>query len=110
MDEAPPAGHFSKTPATLKEGCEAVSPQDASDLIRHTLITALIVSSPMLLIGFVVGLIVSLVQAVTQIQEQTLTFVLKTVAMVAASIVLMPWICQRLLEYAAAMFSGRGLP
>ena len=49
----------------------------ATDLLRHTLILALVISAPMLIIGLVVGVIVSLVQAVTQIQEQTLTFVPK---------------------------------
>ena len=46
---------------------------EASDLVRQTLVMALLIASPMLVIGLVVGLIVSLVQAVTQIQEQTLT-------------------------------------
>jgi len=82
----------------------------ATDLLRHTLILALVISAPMLIIGLVVGVIVSLVQAVTQIQEQTLTFVPKIAAMVAAAILLMPWIGQRLLEYAAAMFSTGQMP
>jgi len=77
----------------------------ATDLIRHTLILALTISAPMLLIGLAVGIIVSLLQAVTQIQEQTLTFIPKIAAMVAAAIVLMPWIAQRLLEYTSAMFT-----
>jgi len=87
-----------------------MSLQDASDLVRHTLVMALMVSAPMLVIGMVVGLIISLIQSVTQIQEQTLTFVPKTVAMVAAAIVLMPWIAQRLMDYASAMFSSGLLP
>ena len=82
----------------------------ATELIRHTLLTALIVSAPMLVIGLAVGIVVSLLQAVTQIQEQTLTFVPKIVAMVAAAIVLMPWIGQRLLDYSAAMFLHGNLP
>jgi flagellar biosynthetic protein FliQ len=81
----------------------------ATELIRQTLILALLVSAPMLLIGLVVGIVVSLLQAVTQIQEQTLTFVPKIAAMVAAAILLMPWIGGRLLEYAAAMFLGAGM-
>ena len=76
----------------------------ATDLIRQTLLLALIVSAPMLLIGLVVGIVVSLLQAVTQIQEQTLTFVPKIAAMVAAAILLMPWIGTRLLEYSRVMF------
>jgi len=76
----------------------------ATELVRQTLILAMIVSAPMLIIGLVVGVIISLFQAVTQIQEQTLTFVPKIASMIAAAIVLMPWIGHRLLEYTATMF------
>jgi flagellar biosynthetic protein FliQ len=83
---------------------------NATELVRQTLILALLVSAPMLLIGLVVGIVVSLLQAVTQIQEQTLTFVPKIAAMVIAAILLMPWIGNRLLEYSAAMFLSGQLP
>ena len=76
----------------------------ATDLVRHTLVLALIVSTPMLAIGLVVGIIVSLFQAVTQIQEQTLTFVPKIVAMVASIIFLFPWMGHYLLDYATRAF------
>jgi len=79
------------------------------ELVRTSLILALVVSAPMLLIGLVVGIIVSLFQAVTQIQEQTLTFIPKIVAMVASAIVLMPWISHKLMDYATMLFSGAGL-
>ena len=82
----------------------------ATELIRQTLILALIVSAPMLLIGLAVGIVVSLLQAVTQIQEQTLSFVPKITAMVASAILLMPWIGNRLMEYSAAMFYAGQLP
>jgi flagellar biosynthetic protein FliQ len=78
----------------------------ATELLRQTLVLTLIIAAPMLIIGMVVGIIISLFQAVTQIQEQTLTFVPKITAMIVAAITLMPWIGQRLLDYAAAMFSG----
>jgi flagellar biosynthetic protein FliQ len=78
----------------------------ATDLIRHTLLLALTISAPMLLIGLAVGIIVSLFQAVTQIQEQTLTFIPKIAAMTVAAIVLMPWIAQRLLDYTSTMFTN----
>lgn len=87
-----------------------MSLDDATELIRHTLILALLVSAPMLLIGLFVGIIVSLLQAVTQIQEQTLTFVPKIAAMVAAAILLMPWIGNHLMEYSRAMFLAGQLP
>ncbi len=87
-----------------------MSLDDATNLIRETLLLAMIVSAPMLLIGLAVGIVVSLIQAVTQIQEQTLSFVPKITAMIAAAIILMPWISQRLIEYSAAMFLTGKLP
>ena len=80
--------------------------KQANDLIRQTLILALFISAPMLLIGLVVGIFVSLVQAITQIQEQTLSLIPKTAAMVGAAVILMPWITHRLVEYAALMLGG----
>jgi flagellar biosynthetic protein FliQ len=80
--------------------------KDAVDLIRQTLVLAMLISGPMLLIGMAVGIVVSLLQAITQIQEQTLTFVPKIAAMIVAALLLMPWIGERLLEYAASIFSG----
>jgi flagellar biosynthetic protein FliQ len=80
--------------------------EQATGLLQHTLILALIVSAPMLCIGLVVGVLVSLFQAVTQIQEQTLTFIPKITAMVAAAILLMPWISQRLLTYTTILFGS----
>jgi flagellar biosynthetic protein FliQ len=82
----------------------------ATELIRHTLILALIISAPMLVIGLGVGVVVSLLQAVTQIQEQTLTFIPKITAMFAAAILLFPWIGHRLLEYTGAMLLTGQLP
>lgn len=88
-------------------GIKPMDINQANDLVRQTLILALFISAPMLLIGLAVGLVVSLIQAVTQIQEQTLSFIPKTAAMVAAAILLMPWITQQLVEYAARMLGGR---
>ena len=77
----------------------------ATGLIRQALVLALIVCAPMLAVGLIVGLIVSLLQAVTQVHEQTLTFIPKVVAVIGVAILLMPWIGQRILEYAAEMFT-----
>jgi flagellar biosynthesis protein FliQ len=79
--------------------------EQATGLIQNALVLALMVSGPMLCIGLVVGVLVSLFQAVTQIQEQTLTFIPKITAMVAAAILLMPWISQRLISYTAIAFT-----
>ena len=79
--------------------------QQACDLVRETLTLALIISAPMLILGLLVGVIISLLQAVTQIQEQTLSLIPKLAAMVGAAIFLMPWIGHRLMEYATQMFT-----
>ncbi|MGD0541486.1 MAG: flagellar biosynthesis protein FliQ [Tepidisphaeraceae bacterium] len=85
-----------------------MSPQQSAELIRNTLLLALSISAPMLVIGLIVGITISLLQALTQIQEQTLTFIPKIVSMVAAAIALMPWMSHRLMQYAFDMFtSGR---
>jgi flagellar biosynthetic protein FliQ len=94
----------------LKEGCCIMDIDQATELVRHTLVLTLIIAAPMLIVGMVVGIVISLVQAVTQIQEQTLTFVPKIASMFFAAIILMPWIAQRLLDYAGPMFSGKPLP
>jgi flagellar biosynthetic protein FliQ len=88
------------------QGWESMSPEQASELIRDTLLLAMVISAPMLVIGLVVGIIISLLQAITQIQEQTLTFIPKIVSMVLAAIALMPWMSHRLMQYTIDMFSN----
>jgi flagellar biosynthesis protein FliQ len=82
----------------------------ATEFVRHTLVLAMMLAMPMLFIGLAVGILVSLFQAVTQIQEQTLSFIPKIVSMIAAAILLMPWMGQRMLEYSTAIFSTGQLP
>ena len=76
----------------------------ATEFIRQTLLLALIVSAPMLLIGLVVGVVVSLLQAITQIQEQTLTFVPKIVVTFAAIAIAGPWMLQQLIAFCVPLF------
>ncbi len=76
----------------------------ALDLGRGAFFMALSTSAPILLIGLVVGLIISIFQSVTQLQEQTLTFVPKIAAMVVAAAYFIPWIAARMLDYAQQMF------
>lgn len=82
----------------------------AMDLGRRVLIMTLLITAPLMLVGLVVGVTVSLIQAVTQVQEMTLTFVPKLVAMVLATIVLMPYIAQKLIVFATEMFSPIPVP
>lgn len=64
------------------------------DLGRKTLMMVLILSGPMLVLSLIVGLIVSIFQAATQINEMTLTFIPKLVAMGLALLVFLPWMLQ----------------
>ena len=69
------------------------------EAVRQAMIVALLVAAPLLLCELVVGLLVSVVQAVTQIQEQTLTFVPKLLALAAVLMLAMPWILRVLVAY-----------
>lgn len=77
------------------------------DIVRTALSEALLLALPILGAGLFIGLLVSLFQAVTQIQEQTLTFVPKIVVMMVVAIVLLSWITIRLSEFAIDMFTGQ---
>ncbi len=77
----------------------------ALDLGRDALILVLIVASPVLLMGLIVGLTIAVFQAMTQLQEQTLTFVPKIIAMALAAMFLGPWLATRMVEYAREMLS-----
>lgn len=70
--------------------------------------TALMVAAPMLLIALGVGLVVSIIQSVTQIQEQTLAFVPKLVLVGGAFIIGMPWLLQILIRFTTQII--RGIP
>ncbi|MEM7622452.1 MAG: flagellar biosynthetic protein FliQ [Planctomycetota bacterium] len=78
--------------------------ESAIYLVRDTLLLVLKISAPILLAGVVIGLLISLIQSVTSIQDQTLTFVPKIAVMVVVAAVLLPWIMMRLIEYAAMAF------
>ena len=71
---------------------------------------ALMISLPLLSVGLVVGVLVSIIQAVTQVQEMTLTFVPKIVAMVLAAAFFLPWIMDKLMNFATTMFSPIPIP
>lgn len=74
-------------------------------LIRETLIIVLKISAPILGAGICVGLLISILQSVTSIQDQTLTFVPKIFVMVIVAAILMPWIAHNLVEYAQILFT-----
>lgn len=75
------------------------------DTVREALIVTLKIAMPILASGVVVGLVISIVQSITSIQEQTLTFVPKILVMLLVAMLLIPWIIRRLLEFTAYMFT-----
>lgn len=79
--------------------------ESAVFLVRETLLAALKIAAPVLFAGVAIGLLVSLIQSVTSIQDQTLTFVPKIATMIIVAALLLPWIALRLVEYAAELFT-----
>ena len=77
-----------------------MEPQQAIDLGSAAVMLAVLLAAPVLLVGMVVGLLISIVQAVTQLQDQTLSFVPKLAAMAAAAMFFLPWLTQQTVDYA----------
>ena len=75
-------------------------------LTMDAISVAMKIAVPMLMAGLVVGLIVSIFQAVTQIQEQTLAFIPKVVALVAVIAILGPWMLGQLETYTTALWAS----
>ena len=78
----------------------------ATDLVREALYTMLLLSAPILVSAVVIGLVISIFQAATQIQEQTLSFVPKIVGMAIVAYLATPWLTRMILEFSTRMFSG----
>jgi flagellar biosynthetic protein FliQ len=85
-----------------------MTPALAIELIREAVIMSLMVAGPLLLTALVVGVAVSLVQAITQLQEQTLTFIPKLLAVGLVLIVTLPWLMIKLTEFLVSIL--RSLP
>jgi flagellar biosynthetic protein FliQ len=80
------------------------------DVAREAIYTLVIVSAPVMLVGLVVGVVISLLQALTQIQEQTIAFVPKILAIFVSLLIALPFMAERLhmemLRIAARIISG----
>lgn len=80
-----------------------MNPEFSVELIKNMMMQAVAIAAPILLTVMVIGLAISLFQAVTSIHEQTLTFVPKALGVVALLIILLPWILRSLIEFARAV-------
>ncbi|MCE5249614.1 flagellar biosynthesis protein FliQ [bacterium] len=76
-----------------------MTPDQAIQIAREAMIITLLLAAPMLGFGLVVGLLVSILQAVTQINEMTLTFIPKIIAVALALAIFMPWLIRTLVDF-----------
>jgi flagellar biosynthesis protein FliQ len=83
-----------------------MDPQTAIDLGREAIWITMLIGAPVLLAGLLVGLVVGLLQALTQIQEQTVVFVPKLVAMILVLSLSLPWLITQMIQYATNLISG----
>ncbi len=76
-----------------------MTPEVAVDLLKNMMMQGVALAAPILLTGMMIGLGISLFQAVTSIHEQTLSFVPKALGVVALLLVIMPWLVRTLTDY-----------
>ena len=81
-----------------------MTPEFVIGFARQAIELTLLISLPMLGIGLVVGLTVSIIQAATQIQEMTLTFIPKIVSIFLALLIAFPWIMNKLISFTSELF------
>ena len=74
----------------------------------NALQTMIYLAGPVLLAAMAVGIIISIFQAITQINEQTLTFIPKMIAVIVVLVVMAPWMLRIMQEYAIGVFGGAG--
>ncbi len=81
-----------------------MNPEMAVDICRKAIQTILMCSAPMLIVALIVGLMVSIFQAATQINEQTLTFVPKIVAVFLTLLIFGSWVIKTLIVFTVGLF------
>ena len=81
-----------------------MSPEFVIGFVRQAIELTLSIALPMLVVGLVVGVVVSVLQAATQIQEMTLTFIPKLIAIFTALLLSFPWIMDRLNSFTVNLF------
>lgn len=81
-----------------------MTPEFVIGYARKAIELTLMISLPMLLVGLIVGLVVSIIQAATQVQEQTLTFVPKIIAIFVSLLIAFPWIMDKMISFTREVF------
>jgi len=80
-----------------------MNPEFAIELLKQMIYQALAIAAPILITAMIIGLCISLFQAVTTINEQTLTFVPKALAVIGILLLLLPWIVRSLVEFTTSV-------
>ena len=83
-----------------------MTPETVMSMSRQAMEVTLMIAAPLLLVALVVGLIVSIFQAATQINESTLSFIPKLIGIFIALIVAGPWMLSVMLDYMRLLFTG----
>ncbi len=78
------------------------------DLIRHAFLTALMLSLPMLATGFIIGIVMSLMQILTSIQDSSFSTVPRLLVFLGALLLAMPWMLSSLISYTTALLGDLG--
>lgn len=79
------------------------------DIAKDTIYTIIIASAPLLLISLIIGLVISILQTATSIQEQTLTFVPKVICIFLGMMIFGPWILNLIVEFMVRLWSNFSL-
>ena len=80
-----------------------MNPEFAVELLKMVIVQAVVLAAPFLGVAMIVGLIISLFQAVTSINEQTLSFVPKALCVLGVLLLLSPWMIRQLIEFTTAI-------
>ena len=83
-----------------------MNPEYVMTMGRHAMEITLMIAAPMLLVALIIGLVVSIFQAATQINEMTLSFIPKLVGIFVALVVAGPWMLTVMLDYMRELFAG----
>jgi flagellar biosynthesis protein FliQ len=81
-----------------------MSPESVAQLIRHALMTALWLSAPLLLIAFVVGILINIIQIATSMQDSAFSTIPRLAVFLVGFILLLPWMLNRLMTYTTVLF------
>jgi flagellar biosynthetic protein FliQ len=85
-----------------------MTPDSVVQIIRQALMAAFWVAAPMLAVGFIVGIVISLVQIATSMQDTAFSTVPRLIAFLTAIVLLLPWMLQKIMAYTTAILGNLG--